>query len=131
MLQSPSRVKTVLAALLPLLFVWVSAACLSICMDGCVEEEETPLFLAPASSARSIEAGIGAAHEDCLCPIPDSPECALQKSYVYPVQADEGHPALTDSASPLITSAGLCLATSGALTPVLKPPLQRLPVLRI
>ena len=119
-----------LAALLPLLFVWVSAACLSVCLDGCAEEEATAMSL-PSSCAELSKVGIGEAHEDCLCPIPDSPECALQKSYVYPALADEGHSALTVSSSPVNLAAGLALATSGALTPILKPPLQRLRVLRI
>jgi hypothetical protein len=131
MVQSPFRVKPVLATLLPLLIVWVSVACLSICLDCCTEEEAAAVAPGEESSAGITEIGIGASHEECRCPIPASPECALQKSYVYQAQANEENLALPVSTNLLNVSARLSIAKSGALTPTLKPPLQRLCVLKI
>jgi hypothetical protein len=128
MIQSSPRFKILLATLLPLMFLWVPVACLSICMDGCRDEEEVGTI---TSSDEPRKIDIKASSDDCHCPIPQSPECALQKSYAY--EAPANGDAQTVNLNNVFFNPGITshIANSTASTIILKPPLKRLCALRI
>lgn len=142
MAKSLLRFQKTLAALLPLMFIWVSVACLSICM-GCEAPEaagasllsESPTACGAACAAE-CEGDSGGAPSvaspgERFCPIPDTPDGALHRNYAYETKANGGGHALPASglvSAFVVTSQAPSSFTS---TVILKPPLERFGVLRI
>ena len=142
MAESLLRFQKPLAVLLPLMFIWVSVACLSVCMDCGARGERgvNVLSESPAECgddcAAECEDDSGAtpsvaSQGERFCPIPDTPDSALHRNYAYETKSNGGGHALP--ASGFVSAFVVTLHTSSSFTStvILKPPLERFGALRI
>jgi hypothetical protein len=84
--------KRLMATLLPVSLIWVSIACVSICLNCCADEE---IDCAIVLTNDCCAAEFTPITDCCQCPVPEQPKYALQKSVSYEQQGIVNGQALT------------------------------------
>src|SRR4051812_23455575 len=101
MFSQQSSFRRALVVMLAVSFVWIAAACVSLCLIHSAEKRETH------SSLLSIQIETSNA-EDC-CPITSTPICSLPERLLIVPQVSSSHQALLAvTIEPASCPAGLC-----------------------
>jgi len=123
MLMARFPLKRLLAAILPLSFLWLFVACVSICTE---ESREHSAANAALASAKLTEA------PGCEgCPLSSFPKATVpqRSTFHLDLQTPLVVPSLTFAVDALAD--GIAVAVPRSQSPFSSPPLDRLPLLRI